>query len=68
MDNKDRPSPKTHSGEEWRRAEALARKLEETGDTPTSFLVKGATGCAVPTAIGVLVLWLLYRGIRALFG
>lgn len=50
----DMPKPQTESGREWQRAQAFARKLDETGDTPTSFLVKGAIGCAGLAAIIVL--------------
>jgi LPXTG-motif cell wall-anchored protein len=46
----------------------MTRKLAETGDTPKSFLVKGGIGCAVLAAIGIFVLWVLYRGVRGFFG
>ena len=64
----DRPRPRTESGKAWRQAEQIARKLEETGDTARSFVVKGALGCAGLTAVAIGVIWVLVRLFRLLIG
>lgn len=65
---KNRPAPTTDAERKWRQAELVAEKLAETGDTPKSFMVKGAIGCTAIAAVAGLVLWLSWRGVRALLG
>lgn len=67
-DTERRPPPTTRSGEEWRRVENFVTRLEETGDTPRSFVIKGVIGCAVPIVVALFLLWLIVKGVRAMFG
>ena len=62
------PLPASASGEAWRRAERFGRKLDETGDTPRSFVVKGAIGRATIAAVALIALWLIIALVRSLVG
>lgn len=60
----DEIQPRTESGRALQRAEALARKLDETGDTPRSFLIKGAVGCLGLAVLAGLCIWGLVALVR----
>ena len=65
---KNRPAPTSEAGRKLRQAELMTERLAETGDTWRSFWVKGFLGCAGMAAVAGLILWIAWRGLRALFG
>lgn len=62
--DKQHRAPSTASGEAWQRAEQFSERLEETGDTPRLFIVKGMIGTAVLLAITAGAVWLLFVVVR----
>jgi hypothetical protein len=59
--HKQRPAPPAPSGEAWQRGEQCGERLAETRDTTSSFIVKGAIGTALLTAVPVVTVWLLFK-------
>jgi len=58
--NKRHHAPVTRSGEAWQRAAQFSERLEETGNTPSSFIVKSLIGTAILMAIPVGAVWFLF--------
>jgi hypothetical protein len=65
---RNRTEPTTASGREWRRAELMAEKLAESGETYGSFVIKSMIGYAGMVALPALLLWVAWQVFKAFIG